>query len=114
MPQNSKNEDYGKILFSWDFPEFPQHKREASWYFWGAIVVILLLIYSIVTSNFLFAILVVISAATVLLFQRSNNQVEFKITEDGIWLTANFINMKKLKISILFTIHPKLKPCILN
>ena len=92
-----KLEDHGEVFFSWKFPEFPQYKRDQSWYVWAAVVVILLLIYSVFAVNFLFGLITIISALIILMFHRSHNEVEFKITEDGILVNAKFYDYKDIK-----------------
>jgi hypothetical protein len=89
--------DYGQTFFSWKFFEHPKRDRDKKWYITGSIIVILVLIYSIFTFNFLFALIAVIAALIILLFERNNNEIEFKITEDGILLSKKFYEYKDLK-----------------
>ena len=94
---SSEKEDRGEIFFNWKFSEFPQYQRDRSWYVWGGIVVGLFLLYSIFTANFLFGLVTIISALIILMFQRSNNEIDFKIAEDGILVNKRFYDYKEIK-----------------
>ncbi|MFA6255479.1 MAG: hypothetical protein WC675_05685 [Patescibacteria group bacterium] len=101
--------DYGEIFFSWKFSEFPQYQRERKWYVWGTIVVIILLIYSFLTINFLFGLITIMAALIILLFQRNNSEVEFKITEDGILVNKKIFDYKNLKNFYIIYNPPEVK-----
>ena len=108
QPQ-SEDRDYGQVYFSWSFPEFTKHQRDGGWYFWAGIVVVLLVIYSIVSANFLFGLITIIAALIVLMFHRSNEQVNFKITEDGISVNKKFYEYKKIKNFYIIYNPPEVK-----
>ncbi len=106
---NQEEASRGEIFFSWKFPEFPKYQRDKSWYFWGAIVVVFFLIYSFFAANFLFALITIISALIILLFHRSDNEVEFKITEDGILVNKKFYDYKSIQNFYIFYEPPEVK-----
>ena len=89
--------DHGRVFFSWRFAEATPHERRRSWYIWALIVVALLLLYSFLSGNLLFAIIVVIIFLTTLLSQRNHDQIEFKITEDGIVVNDKLFEYQTLK-----------------
>jgi len=107
--QNQEVQDYGQVLLSWRFAEFPSYERNTGWYIWGGIILIIFLIFSIWTSNFLFALITVMIAMTVLLFQRNNGQVQFEITEDGILLNKKFYSYEVLKNFYIIYQPPEVK-----
>lgn len=111
MPEDKqkKEDDHGEVFFNWQFFEFPQYEREKSWYVWGGIIVGLLLVYSIITINFLFGLIIIISTLIVLMFQRSNNEVEFKIAEDGILVNQKFYDYKEIKNFYIIYEPPEVK-----
>jgi hypothetical protein len=76
--------DYGEIFHRWEFPEFRQHEHTKQWYIGMGILVGGLIVYALVIHNYLFAAILLIASLTIILFHRSNNQVTFMITEDGI------------------------------
>jgi hypothetical protein len=87
MPRDlsdSNNSDYGQVFFAWQFSEFDRHQRSSNWYVWTGIGVGILLLYAILSQNFLFGLVIVLSGLMVILFQRDNKSVSFKIVEDGI------------------------------
>jgi len=102
-------EDHGEVLFSWKFPEFPKYERNRSWYIWGAVIVALFIIYSIVTLNFLFGLITIIAALIIIMFQRSNNEVEFRIAEDGILVNKRFYDYSKIKNFYIIYEPPEVK-----
>lgn len=101
--------DYGKILFSWKFSEFPQYERNKNWYIWAGIAVTCLLIFSIATFNFLFGLFTIIASLIILMFQRSNNEIEFKIAEDGIAINKTFYDYKDIKNFYIIYQPPEVK-----
>jgi len=107
--KEEENQDYGEIFFGWKFSEFPHYQRERKWYVWGAIIVIILLIYSFLTINFLFGLITIMAALIILLFQRNNNEVEFKITEDGILINKKLFAYKNLKNFYIIYNPPEVK-----
>src|SRR3989344_5481594 len=95
--KNQSEPDYGEVLFNWVFPEFPRYERDKSWYFWASVIAVILLIYAIFSANFLFAVIIIVSSLTILMFHRSNNEINFKITEDGILLNKQFYDYRDIK-----------------
>ena len=99
MPEieNKSQEDFGKVIFSWTFPEFTRHDRSKRWYVIAALVVGAILIYCTVTANVLFAVITIVAYLITLMFHRSSNEVEFQITESGIVVNGRFYSYKQLK-----------------
>ena len=107
--KNNSTEEHGEIFFSWKFFEFFQHQREKNWYIWFGLIVALLLLYSILTANLLFGLITIISALIILMFQRSTNEVEFQITEDGILVNKKFYDYKIIKNFYIIYEPPEVK-----
>jgi len=103
------SKDHGEIFFNWKFSEFPRYQRNRSWYIWGAIVSVGLLIFSVFSGNLLFGLIVIMSVLIILMFQRSNNEVEFKITEDGIVINERFYEYKSIKNFFIIYEPPEVK-----
>ncbi|MFA5021875.1 MAG: DUF5673 domain-containing protein [Patescibacteria group bacterium] len=106
---DSEAPDYGQIFFAWKFPEFHPHQRGRGWYITGGIVAILLLIFSIFTADVLFGLIIILSTLIILLFQQSKNEVEFKITEDGILVNSKFYKYKAIKNFYIIYEPPEVK-----
>lgn len=109
IQNKNKDSDYGKVFYQWSFSEFPQHQRSRNWYIRGSVVLGIILLYSIFTANFLFGLIAIIATLIVLMFQRSNNIVEFKITEDGILVDEKFYEYKALKNFFIIYNPPEVK-----
>lgn len=112
MPENKTKKDlkdYGEVFFNWKFSEFDKHERSKSWYVWGSIVVVLLLLYSFITSNLLFGFITIIAALIILMFQRSNKEIDFSITEDGILVDEKFYDYKDIKNFFIIYQPPEVK-----
>lgn len=78
-------QDHGKILASWKFSEFIKPERTKAWYFWALLIVGGLFIWAIITFNFLFALVILMIVFILLLHnKREPQELEFKITEDGL------------------------------
>lgn len=77
--------DHGKVLMTWEIPEFEQHERGRRWYVIALIVIAALLVWAITTANYLFAILIVIFAITYYLqINRHPVDVTIQIAEKGV------------------------------
>ncbi|NUM25547.1 MAG: hypothetical protein HUU49_02870 [Candidatus Buchananbacteria bacterium] len=107
--QNQEQKDYGQVHFSWQFHEFAQHERSKSWYFWAGAAVVFLVGYSIISSNFLFGLIIIIAALTIVMLQRNNQEIEFKIAEDGIVVGKKFYEYKRLKNFYIIFNPPEVK-----
>ena len=68
MPEKVEKNEHGKILMSWDFPEYVQYQRTVSWYIGAAVVTLGILLYAIFTANFLFALIVIMMAAIIMIY----------------------------------------------
>jgi len=102
-------EDHGQIFFNWTFSEFPKYERDGGWYFAGALVVVLFLLFAVLTANFLFGLIVLMAALIILLFHRSDAEIEFRITEDGILLNQKFYDYKAIKNFYIIYEPPEVK-----
>ncbi|MDD4996508.1 MAG: DUF5673 domain-containing protein [Patescibacteria group bacterium] len=90
--------NYGQILLSWDFPEYPQYQRGKSWHVISGSLLLFFIIYAIFTSNFLFAIILFLSGLVIFLnLKRIPLNVEFKIFEDGIMISSKFYEWTEIK-----------------
>ena len=81
---------YGKLLLSWDFPEYAHHKRNFKWYLLISLIFSLIIVYSFITGNFLFVVFLIIFA--VIIFSsdhRFPHKISFNIFEDGIKVGEN-------------------------
>ncbi len=106
MPEKSKIKtsekfpegEHGKILASWQFPEFVKYERGSAWYVGASIIGAGLILYSILTNNYLFAIIVILIAFIVLIYLiREPMLINFDITEDGLELGSHFYPHKEIK-----------------
>jgi len=109
--QNNKidNKDRGQVFFSWRFSEFDRHDRKQGWYIWSGIAIGFFLLYSVLTHNYIFGLIIIISALTIVMFQRSNNEVEFAITEDGLQVNDKFYEYRALSNFYIIYIPPSVK-----
>jgi len=89
-------QDHGQVFFEWSFPEFAVNQRSKSWYFWAGLIAGAFFLYSVIVANYLFAVFILITAGIILMFHRSDNQVDFKIAEDGILVNNKFFDYKIL------------------
>lgn len=78
--------DPGLIHFAWIIHERPRRSRSITWYIVAIAALGGLAIYGIIAQNFLLAILsILVAAIYIIQQQRGELQLEFKITERGIW-----------------------------
>lgn len=117
------NNDFGEVLFSWKFYEFPQYERGKNWYIWAAVVFIGLMFFAIFNPqiyfrkpyitfsapNLMFVFLIIIAYLIIFLFHRNNHEIEFKIAEDGILVNNKFYEYKKIKIFYIIYEPPEIK-----
>ncbi|MCG2693383.1 hypothetical protein L6279_04800 [Candidatus Parcubacteria bacterium] len=96
--EQTKKSPHGKILLSWNFPEFTQYERSKSWYFWIGLVMAGLLVYCFFTLNLLFAIIIIMSAVIMYLHSRRQPlDIRLEVTEDGLQIGEKFYDYKSLK-----------------
>lgn len=93
---DEEEEDHGQGFHSWKFSEFEKHDRGSNWYVWGALVLVLIIILSVVFDNILFGLMAILSALIILMFHRSDEEIEFTIFEDGIKVNKKFYPYKSL------------------
>lgn len=126
MPEEiSKDDqrDYGELFFSWTFPEFERHERDRGWYIKAAAATFFLLLFALLNPqlifrypfvilgapNFTFFFLIIVISLIVLLFHRSDNEIEFKISEDGILVNEKFYDYKNIKNFYIIYEPPEVK-----
>ncbi|HCR15563.1 MAG: hypothetical protein A2295_03290 [Candidatus Jacksonbacteria bacterium RIFOXYB2_FULL_44_15] len=117
-------EDFGKILASWQVPEYDEHERSMFWYIGFGALGLGLIIYAIATANYLFALIIVL-AAVIIYFQHRGTatRVDFLVTGKGIkvgnreysyrdlkqfWILYNPPLVKKLYFSFQSSLTPRL------
>lgn len=83
--------EHGKVLATWNFPEYEQPERARTWYICASIVVAALLFYALLTVNFLFAVIVIMCAIILILRERFEPvSVDVSFTEKGVVLDDKF------------------------
>lgn len=98
MPKAKKEEKIGKILASWQFPEFTKYERGPVWHIVAGLVVLGTLAYSIMTANFLFAVIIVIAVIIWTLQLRKDPQmIDFSISDKGVTIGSSFYKYESLK-----------------
>ena len=91
-------ENRGKILTKWSFPEVTKHERGQGWFVGMGVLGALLVIYALATQNFLFALIVVMGAAIIMLHHyRESIIVTCTLYELGLELGHKFWSYKDLK-----------------
>ncbi|XOU94447.1 MAG: hypothetical protein ACNFW9_00080 [Candidatus Kerfeldbacteria bacterium] len=91
--------DPGKLLTSWDFPEFQKYSRSFIWYLIIALIVIGLTIFAISTQGYLFlGIILLYIFIYYIRAKREPLTLQIKIFEDGIQISDNtFYEWKEIK-----------------
>jgi hypothetical protein len=91
MPEEKEKNDHGKILMSWNFPEYIRYQRTAGWYLGAAVLVLGLLLYAFFTSNFLFALIIIMMSAIIIIYNlKKPLQIKFSVMEDGLEVGTKF------------------------
>ncbi|MFH1838130.1 MAG: hypothetical protein ABH808_01370 [Candidatus Kuenenbacteria bacterium] len=91
-------ENQGKILVVWNFPEFIKHKRSQRWCIFMTIMAIGLLFFALFTKSFLFAIIVILFGIILILFDlKEPISIKFQIFERGIQVAENFYLWRELE-----------------
>ena len=92
MTQEKKQEvDFGKVLVSWEFPEYTQYKKTRSWQVVVSGIWLIIFIYSIIIANLLFAIFLALVVFIVFLQEKATPMdVKIKICEQGIIIGKKF------------------------
>lgn len=87
---NDADQDRGKLLASWDFPEFYKPERSFAWYVIAVLLGAGLLIWAFTDQNYLFALIIIILAAIITLrIRREPKIIKAAIYEDGISVGSN-------------------------
>lgn len=103
-------EEYGKILALWEFPEFIKHERSKVWYISFTVVFLAMLAYSYMTDNLLFAIILVIFAVLYLTSAKDEPKtMETALTEDGIFIGPKFIPYEDIQNFYIIYYPPEIK-----
>lgn len=90
---------YGKVFFSWEFPEFIKRERGIFWYIIIGILSIGLLLWAILKEqNYLFAgIIVIVLIIIYVTSRREPKTINIIIAEDGIEIEQRFLPHEKIK-----------------
>lgn len=106
MSQNNISEDFkkGKVLISWEFPEFIRYDKSARWYIFAAIIAALFLLYAVFTFNFLFAVIILMTVMIILMREKKEpRKIHFAITDMGIMVSRDFFPFRDIKnFSIIY------------
>lgn len=100
-------EDRGKILLSWEFPERAEYQRGKSWYFGAIIIFVAVFIYSIITANYLFSIILILFGLIYFFHSKERSlMVKIKIYEDGVMVGSKFYDWEEIKsFSLIYKPH---------
>lgn len=107
---NVEKGEFGKVFFSWDFPEYNTSWKNNYWYKWAILVTGLLIIYAFFTANYLFAVILVL-LGIIYLFQSFDSPltVQCQITEDGVILGSRFYDYRDLSLFWIVYEPPEVK-----
>jgi len=88
----------GKVLFSWQVPEYEKYDRSKNWYVIAIALALAMLLFSFITLNFLFALIVVTASLVVIMHHSQEPPIlDVKITEEGIMIGKNFYEYDAFK-----------------
>jgi len=105
-----KEEDHGKVLMEWVFPEHEKKERGPLWYLIGITVLAVTVVISFVSGNFLFAVFLILFALIIFLdIKRPTLEVDFKICEEGIVLGSRFYEWSEINNFSLVYRPPEVK-----
>jgi len=103
-------DDFGKILATWNFPEFIKHAKGKWWYISFTIIFVALIIYSYFADNMLFAIIIVIFTILYLSIENKGPiNMEVLITEDGLVLNGKLVEYENLENFYIIYYPPRIK-----
>ena len=92
-----------ETLFSWEAPEYVEHKKGADWYWYLALAATLLLIYAAYQRSFLFGALVIIGWFTIMLYSaRPPKNIKISIQETGVQIEQNLYLWSNIKSFWIF------------
>ncbi|MEA1979656.1 MAG: hypothetical protein U9N54_01605 [candidate division Zixibacteria bacterium] len=96
---NNIPNDPGKLLTSWDFPEFQKYTRSIIWYLIMGLILIGLIAFAISTQGYLFlGIILLYVFIYYLRAKRTPLHLQIQIFEDGIQISDNtFYEWKDIK-----------------
>ena len=90
-------------LLEWEAPEYPEHKKNADWYWYLALIAVLLLIFAVYQRSFLFGALIIIGWFTIMLYSaRSPRIIKISIEEQGIFVEQNLYQWLNVKSFWIF------------
>ena len=96
MEENKQN--LGKILHSWQVPEYMTHVRSKNWYIIAGVVGLLLMVYSLFTGNFLFAVIIIIAALIKIIHDgQKPAKVKICFTDLGLLVGRKFYEYTEIK-----------------
>ena len=107
-------QSHGQTLIKWRFPEFIKPKRTKIWYFWAILIGGGLFVHALITFNYLFALIIIMIALIILLHgKREPQEVNFKITEDGLAMESatsqRFYPYKEIRSFYIIYEPPEIK-----
>lgn len=95
--ENEEEYAHGRVILSWDFPEYPRYQRGTLWYVVAGIIIGGLLIYALLTGNFLFALIVLMFALFLFYTTMVEPQhIPFKIMERGVKIGDAFLSYRDI------------------
>jgi len=106
---SSDTQDRGQVLYEWRFREFPKYDRTRQWYFWGGVVTLGFLTLAIMTGNYLFGLIILMLSGIALMLHRSDNEIVFSLTEEGIFLNKRFHDYKSIRSFFIIYEPPQVK-----
>lgn len=108
---NNLPHDPGKLLTSWDFPEFQKHTRSIIWYLITGLVIIGLIAFAISTQGYLFlGIIILYIFISYIRAKRDPQLLQIQIFEDGIQISDNtFYEWKDIKQFWIIYEPPEIK-----
>lgn len=112
MPEEQNR---GKILASWSFPEVVKHERGQGWFIGMGILAVALVVYAVLAGNFLFALIVVMGAAiTMLHHYKQPLEVNCTLYELGLEVGHKFWSYKEIKKFWILYEPPRVKTLYLQ
>ena len=91
-------EDSGKLLYSWDSPDFKVNKKSSIWYLIFGLVVGLLSIYAFFSDKWFLLAVVLMAGVLILLMLKIKPKVfSHQLTDLGLTVGDSFYNYNRLK-----------------
>ncbi|HLD82109.1 MAG TPA: hypothetical protein VJA22_02815 [Patescibacteria group bacterium] len=101
---------YNTVYYEWKFPEFDKPERKKGWFIISGLVAAALITYSIATYNFLFLVIILLVIFILYLYHvKEVEDIDFRITDNGIEVDNNFHVWKNLKSFSIIYEPPQVK-----